>query len=164
MVRRWRCMSHIVRPSQRSGFDRLGWIWHDGTRQGSTHRSTVPYCARLMFGPPGHATASPQALRGPVGLRRPPGGSPAADFHRRPPVWAARSSYRRRPGLLYPYSIFCERVIERGSLDLPPIQAELSLNAACPLSGVRRVFATGQQPAHAGIPLCSLRLCPVWLK
>ena len=22
-----------------------------------------------------------------------------ADFHRRPPVWAARSSYRRRPGL-----------------------------------------------------------------
>ena len=59
--------------------------------------------ARLMFGPPGHATASPWALRGPLGLD----GRPAArrrlrpaDFHRRPPVWAARSSYRRRLGLL----------------------------------------------------------------
>ena len=28
--------------------------------------------ARLIFGPPGHATASPRALRGPVGPGRPP--------------------------------------------------------------------------------------------
>ena len=32
--------------------------------------------ARLMLGPPGHATASPRALRVPVGSRRPPGGPP----------------------------------------------------------------------------------------
>ena len=30
--------------------------------------------AQLMFGPPGHATASPRALRVPVGPRRPPAG------------------------------------------------------------------------------------------
>ena len=31
--------------------------------------------ARLMFGHPGHVTASPQALQGALGLRRPAGGS-----------------------------------------------------------------------------------------
>ena len=33
--------------------------------------------ARLMFGPPGHATASPQALWGPVEPQWPFGGLPA---------------------------------------------------------------------------------------
>ena len=59
--------------------------------------------AGLMFGPPGHATR----LHGLSGAPSGPDGGPAAwrrhlpaDFHRRPPVWAARHSYRRRPGLL----------------------------------------------------------------
>ena len=34
--------------------------------------------ARLMHGPPGHATASPRALRGPVGTQRTPSGPPGA--------------------------------------------------------------------------------------
>ena len=59
--------------------------------------------ARLMFGPLG----TPRRPRGPSGALSGPDGRPAArrrlhptDFHRRPPVWAARHSYRRRPGLL----------------------------------------------------------------
>ena len=56
--------------------------------------------ARLMFGPPGHATTSPRVLRGPDGRSAARRRLGPADFHRRPPVWAARNSYWRQPMLL----------------------------------------------------------------
>ena len=52
---------------------------------------------------------TPRRPHGPSGAPSGLDGRPAArrrhrpaDFHRRPPVWAARSSYRRRPGLCKP--------------------------------------------------------------
>ena len=50
-------------------------IWPDGTRRiARLSRLEV----RLMYGPIRDPTASPRALRGPVGTRRAPGGPPAA--------------------------------------------------------------------------------------
>ena len=66
-----------------SGFRRVSvgtLFWHDGTRRGSTDRSTVPYPCTIesMYGPPGHATASSRGFWGPVGTQRTPIGPPAA--------------------------------------------------------------------------------------
>ena len=66
-----------------------------------TGRSTVPIGPRLMFGPLGHATASARAVWASDGRPAARWRLRPADFHRRPPVWAARHSYRRRPGLSY---------------------------------------------------------------
>ena len=60
--------------------------------------------ARLMYGPIRDPTASPRALRDPVGTQRTPSGPPAAPSDPgligASPVWAARSSYWRQPWLL----------------------------------------------------------------
>ena len=68
-------------PSGHIGFRQVSvrtLIWHDGTRRGSTGRSTVPIGVQLMYGPIRDPTASPRALRGLVGTQRTPGGPPAA--------------------------------------------------------------------------------------
>ena len=57
--------------------------------------------AQLMYGPPGHATASPQALRRPVGTQRTPGGTVGPRLIGASLVWASRSSYWRQPVYLY---------------------------------------------------------------
>ena len=60
--------------------------------------------ARLMYGPPGHTTASPRVLWGLVGTQRTPGGPPGGTvgpgFIGASSVWAFPSSYWRQPGLL----------------------------------------------------------------
>ena len=58
--------------------------------------------ARLMYGPPGHATASPRALRGPVGTQRTPGGP---QRHRRTPF------NRRLPGLGGPQLLLAQPML-----------------------------------------------------
>ena len=49
-------------------------FWHDGTRRGSTGRSTVPYRCTIDVRTP-WARSSPRALRRPIGTRRTPGGT-----------------------------------------------------------------------------------------
>ena len=70
---------------------------------GSTDRSTVPcWCmidVQTHTGPSGVPTGPPGARRDPTGPRRTPGGTVGPRFIGASPVWAARSSYRRRPGL-----------------------------------------------------------------
>ena len=73
--------------------------------------------ARLTYGPPGHATASPRALWRPVGTQRTPGGTVGPRLIGASPVWAARSSYWRQPVLLV-IAIMCrsaQSITSRGS-------------------------------------------------
>ena len=98
--------THLV-PLGHVGFRRVSVrapFWHDWTRRGSTGRSTVPYwCTidvRSHTGPYGGPTGPLGAFRDPAGPRRTAGGTVGPRLIGASPVWAARSSYRRRPGLL----------------------------------------------------------------
>ena len=94
--------------------------------------------ARLMFGPPGHATASPRALPGPVGPRRAPGGTVGPRLIGASPVWAARNSYWRQPVLLY----------QSWPIVLDSQDAPVASNGA--LAFVRDVFLCQSMLRHAG--------------
>ena len=80
-------------------------IWPDGTRQGSTDRSTLLYrCTidvRTHTGPSGVPTGPPGPRRDPTGPRRTAGGTVGPRFIGASPVWAAHSSYWRSRGYLY---------------------------------------------------------------
>ena len=71
----------------------------DGTRRGSTDRSTVPYwCTidvRTHTGPYGVPTGPPGAHRDPTDPWRTAGGTVGPRLIGASPVWAARSSYWR---------------------------------------------------------------------
>ena len=93
--------------SGHDGFRRVSvgtLIWHDGTRQGSTGRSTFPYrCmidVRTHTGPYGVPTGPLGRRQDPMGPRRTAGGTVGPRLIGASPVWAARSSYWRQPWLL----------------------------------------------------------------
>ena len=103
-----------IKPKNRSIFRHVGFRPEKNvclpTQLGAcshpTGRSTVPYweywCridVRTPWACHGVPTGPPGPRRAPTAARR----LRPADFHRRPPVWAARNSYRRRPGILFPF-------------------------------------------------------------
>ena len=76
-------------------------FWHDGTRQGSTDRSTVPYRRTIDVRTPwarhGVPTGPPGPRWDPTDPRRTPGGTVGPRLIGASPVWAARSSYWLQP-------------------------------------------------------------------
>ena len=74
-------------------------FWHDGTRRGSTDRSTGPYRCTIDVRTPwarhGVPTGPQGPRRDPTDPRRTAGGTVGPRFIGASPVWAARSSYWR---------------------------------------------------------------------
>ena len=77
-------------------------FWHDGTRQGSTGRSTVLYRCTIDVRTPwarhGVPTGHLGPRRDPTEPRRTSGGTVGPRLIGASPVWAARSSYWRSQG------------------------------------------------------------------
>ena len=100
--------SHVGSCRAKTAFRRVSvgtLFWHDGTRRGSTDRSTGPYRCTIDVRTPwarhGVPTGPLGPRRAPTDPRRTAGGTVGPRFIGASPVWAARSSYRRRPGLSF---------------------------------------------------------------
>ena len=93
------CLSQIARSEPRLLVSVGTLFWHDGTRRGSTDRSTVPYRCTIDVRTPwarhGVPTGPPEARWDPTDPRRTPGGTVGPRLIGASPVWAARSSYWR---------------------------------------------------------------------
>ena len=102
-------------------------FWHDGTRRGSTDRSTGPNRCMIDVRTPWARHGVPTGPPGPRRDPTDPGGTVGPRFIGASPVWAARSSYWRQPWLWYDsYMLKCDP-----DLAYPKHRPYVSKHSAC---------------------------------